>query len=58
MNLDTISQTGVGGGGGSCTGYGINCHQAGTLTANFRIAGTSIHKWYRNGQFVSSGLFW
>ncbi len=57
LNLDTISQTGVGGGGGSCTGYAVSIANAsGTLTATASgIAGTSIYKWYRNGQFVSSG---
>lgn len=57
LNLDTISQTGVGGGGGSCTGYSVAIANAsGTLTATASgIAGTSIYRWYRNGQYVSTG---
>lgn len=57
LNLDTISQTGVGGGGGTCTGYSVSISNAsGTLTATASgIAGTSIYKWYRNGQYVSTG---
>lgn len=57
LDLDTISQTGVGGGGGTCTGYAVAIANAsGTLTATASgIAGTSIYKWYRNGQYVSTG---
>jgi len=57
LNLDTISQTGVGGGGGACTGISVGITEtSGTLEALAAgMAGTWLYKWYRNGLYVSAG---
>lgn len=57
VNLDSIIISGSGGGNPSCVDYEVEItNTAGTLEAVATgVVGTSIYKWYRNGQYLSSG---